>query len=51
MRSYLDGLLVNDKAHDLLVELFNVVKDIPAEHTDDYQDLGDRITSYLGEDK
>ena len=51
MHAYLDGLLVNDKAHDLLVELVEMCKAIPAEHTGDYQDLGDRIKEYLGEDK
>ena len=52
MHAYLDGLLVNDKAHDLLVELCGwVAEHLPAEYSDDYQDIGDRITSYLGEDK
>ena len=39
-----------DEAHDLLVELVEMCKTIPAECTDDYQDLGDRIKIYLGED-
>ena len=36
-----------ETAHDLLVELVEMCKTIPAEHTDDYQDLGDRIKIYL----
>jgi hypothetical protein len=39
-----------ETAHDLLAELVAVVKTIPAEFTDDHQDLGDRIKNYLGED-
>ena len=35
------------EAHDLLVELVEVVKAIPAEFTDDFDDLGDRIKIYL----
>ena len=38
-----------ETAHDLLVELVEVVKTIPAEFTGDYDDLGDRIKIYLGE--
>ena len=36
-----------ETAHDLLVELVEVVKAIPAEFTDDFDDLGDRIKIYL----
>ena len=39
------------EAHDLLIELVEVVREIPAEFTDDYDDLGDRIKIYLGEDE
>ena len=39
-----------ETAHDLLVELVDVVKTFPAEITGDYDDLGDRIKIYLGED-
>jgi|TARA_R100000093_G_scaffold17149_1_gene9718 hypothetical protein len=39
-----------NEAHNLLVELVEVVKTIPAEFTDDFTDLGDRIKVYLGED-
>ena len=35
------------EAHDLLVELVEVVKAIP--DTCDFDDLGDRIQAYLGE--
>ena len=35
------------ESHDLLIELVEVVKTIPAEFTDDYDDLGDRIKIYL----
>ena len=35
------------EAHDLLVELVEVVKTIPAEFTGDFDDLGDRIKIYL----
>lgn len=35
------------EAHDLLVELVAVLKTIPAEHTDDFTDLGSRIQAYL----
>ena len=38
------------EAHDLLIELVEVVKAIPAEFPGDYYDLGDRIKIYLGED-
>ena len=38
-------------AHDLLVELVEVVKTFPAEITGDHDDLGDRIKIYLEEDK
>ena len=38
-----------NEAHDLLVELVEVIKTIPAEFTDDHQDLGDRIKIYLEE--
>jgi hypothetical protein len=38
-----------NEAHDLLIELVAVVKEIPAEFTDDHQDLGERIKSYLAE--
>ena len=41
---------MEDTAHDLLVELVAVVKAIPAEFTVDFDDLGDRIKIYLGED-
>ena len=57
MHAYLDGLLVNDKAHDLLVELVEVVKSIPSDKHGgcgfwtDHDELGDRINSYLGKDK
>jgi len=40
---------VMSDAHDLLVELVEVVKAIPAEFTGDHDDLGDRIKIYLGE--
>jgi|TARA_Y100000296_G_scaffold13847_1_gene16201 hypothetical protein len=42
---------VMSEARDLLVELVEVVKTIPAEFTGDYDDLGDRIKIYLGEDE
>ena len=52
MHAYLDGLLVNNEAHDLLVELCEwVANHLPADYSDDYQDIGDRIHSYLGGDK
>ena len=35
------------EAHDLLIELVEVVKEIPAEFTCDFDDLGDRIRAYL----
>ncbi|MDG2213356.1 MAG: hypothetical protein P8M70_05990 [Verrucomicrobiota bacterium] len=38
-----------NESHDLLVELVEVIKTIPADFTDDYQDLGDRIKIYLEE--
>ncbi len=38
-----------ETAHDLLVELVEVVKTFPAEITGDYDDLGDRIKIYLEE--
>ena len=36
-----------NEAHNLLVELVEVVKTIPAEFTDDFTDLGGRIKVYL----
>ncbi len=39
-----------ETAHDLLVELVEIVKTFPAEITGDYDDLGDRIKIYLGEE-
>ena len=42
---------VMSEARDLLVELVAVVKTIPAEFTGDFDDLGDRIKIYLGEDE
>ena len=36
-----------NEAHNLLVELVEVVKTIPAEFTDDFTDLGGRIQAYL----
>jgi len=41
---------MDDTAHDLLVELVEMCKTIPAEYTGDYDDLGDRIRIYLGEE-
>jgi hypothetical protein len=38
-----------NESRDLLVELVEVVKKIPAEFTDDHQDLGERIKIYLEE--
>ena len=42
---------MEDTAHDLLVELVEMCKAIPAEYTGDFDNLGDRIKIYLGEDE
>ena len=43
-------MIFDQTAHDLLVELVEMCKAIPAECTDDFADLGDRIKIYLEED-
>ena len=39
-----------ETAHDLLVELVEMCKAIPAQYTGDFDDLGDLIKIYLEED-